>query len=119
MQIIQFNCPDPQAANQLKALMTGITNDISRLSYLANDPEYVTEPFSIDGWFEHLQTPGLYWTSWDAVYSALGDTGRSIADNMILPFMVGQEFAAFPGIVLEVVEVADPVAAGYVLAPSS
>ena len=116
MQIIQFTCPDSQAANQLKSLMTGIVNDISRLSFLADDPAYVTDPFSIEGWFEHLQTPGLYWTSWEAVYSSLGDTGRSIADNMILPFMVGQEFAAFPGIVLEVVDVADPVAAGYLVA---
>lgn len=117
MQIIQFTCPIPETASQLKALMTSIVNDISRLSFLANDPDYVTNPFGVEGWFEHLQTPGLYWTSWDAVYSALGDTGRSIADNMILPFMVGQEFAAFPGIVLEVVGVADPVAGGYTPEP--
>lgn len=117
MQIIQFVCTDEPTANELKARMTTIINLVSRLQYLADDPAYVTEPFTIAGWFSHLTTPGLYWVPWDAVYANLGDIGRALVDEMIVPFMVGQEFNQYPGIVLEIVDVEDLVAAEYAPAP--
>jgi len=112
-QVLQFNCSDINTVSQITTLMSDIANNLSRLSYLADESGYVTSPFNANDWLEHTQTAGLYWINWDAVYAALGDNGRHIADVMILPLMVGQAFSAFPGIILALENIADLIAAGY------
>ena len=122
MKIIQFRCPEPPAA-QLRAVMVDQVNTWSRLQRLADDPEYVTAPFTVDDWHVHTTEADLHWTNWDAVYTALGDDGRAIADQLLgegpmqgilrhAPLV-----AALPDVRLEIVDVADLVAAGYVAAP--
>ncbi len=94
-------------------------NTWSRLQRLASDPEYVTNPFDGSIWHEHTVTAGLWWLDYDGVYDVLGDDGRLIADQMFGdgPLQGILKFAplvqALPNAKLEVVEVADLVAAGY------
>jgi hypothetical protein len=119
MKIIQFTCPDDEIATKLKELMVNQVNEWSRLKYLANDPEYVTSFWGPDIWQEHLETPNLWWTNYDAIYDNLGETGRNIADQMLgfgnwqgimrlVPLVI-----QMPDMLLQIVDIEDPVAAGY------
>jgi len=119
MKIIQFTCPDNEIATKLKELMTNQVNEWSRLKHLATDPDYVTSPWEVDIWQEHLETPQLWWTNYGAIYDNLGDTGRNIADQMLgfgdwqgimrLVPLVQQ----LPDMLVQIVDIEDPVAAGY------
>ena len=122
MKIIQFRCPEPPAM-QLRQVMVDQVNTWSRLQRLTDDPDYVTAPFTVGGWRVHTTDPDLNWTNWDAIYNALGDDGRAIADQLLgegpmqgilrhAPLV-----AALPDVRLEIVEIEDLVAAGYVEAP--
>jgi hypothetical protein len=123
MKILQFLCPQDPPAEQLKALMLAQVNAWSRLQRLANDPEYTTNPFGPEVWHEHTETEGLWWVNWDAIYSNLGDDGRFIADQMLgsQPLQGILKNAplvnALPSTKIEIVEVADLVAAGYLPEP--
>ena len=123
MKIIQFRCPEPPAM-QLRQVMVDQVNTWSRLQRLTDDPDYVTAPFTVDGWRVHTTDPDHHWTNWDAIYSTLGDDGRAIADQLLgegpmqgilrhAPLV-----AALPDVRLEIVEIEDLVAAGYVEAPN-
>lgn len=119
MKIIQFRCPVPEVVERLKVLMIEQVNTWSRLQRLADDPEYVTQPFNADQWRTHQTDPALHWADWDAIYSALGDDGRTIADQLLGTgplkgiLRTAPLVAALPDVRLEIVEVADIVAAGY------
>ena len=122
MKILQFYCPQTTLASELKDCITEQANIWSRLSRLSSDPEYVTAAFKVDAWQEHTTKPGLWWVDYDAIHSALGDDGRKIANHLIgSPVIKGVlQKAPFndasPESVLEMVDVADPVATGYLVA---
>lgn len=125
MRILQFLCPQNPPAEQLKQLMVDQVNTWSRLQRLADDPEYTTAPFDVSIWHEHTTTPGLWWLDYDSVYANIGDDGRKIADQMLgtgalqgilrLAPLVQQ----LPGTKLVLLDVADPVVAGYLPEPEA
>lgn len=123
MRILQFTCVPNPPSDQLKQAMVDQLNEWSRLSYLADDPNYVTNRYDVSIWREHLTTPGLWWVDYDSLYNHIGDSGRKIADQMfgsgpmqgILRF--SPLYQALPGTKLDMVEVADLVAAGYMPEP--
>lgn len=125
MRILQFLCPQDPPASQLKALMVEQINTWSRLQWLADDPQYGTAPFDGSVWREHTTTAGLWWLDYDAVYAHIGDDGRKIADQMLGTgplqgiLRLAPLVAAMPSLKLQLVEVADPVAAGYLPQPAS
>ncbi len=119
MKILQFLCPQDPPAEQLKTIMMEQVNTWSRLSRLSSEAAYVTDPFDMSIWHEHPQTAGLWWLDFDAVYAALGDDGRKIADQffgdgplqgilLTVPLV-----AEIPGTRLGFVDIDDPVADGY------
>jgi hypothetical protein len=124
MKILQFLCPQDPPASQLKLLMVDQVNTWSRLQRLSSDPDYVTQPFDASIWHEHTTTPGLWWLDYDSVYAHIGDDGRKIADQMLGNgalqgiLKMAPLVQALPGTKLELVEVADPIAAGYLPEPS-
>lgn len=119
MKIVQFLCPADPPASQLKALMVSQVNTWSRLQRLASDPDYSTVPWDMSVWREHTTTPGLWWVDWDSIYAHLGDDGRAIADQMLGTgplqgiLRMAPLVSSLPDLRLQVVDVADPVAAGY------
>ena len=119
MKILQFLCPLNPPAEQLKQLMVDQINTWSRLRWLANDPEYTTQPFDLSVWREHTVTAGLWWLDYDGIYAQIGDDGRKIADQMFEPgpltgiLLHAPLVVAMPDMKLQLVDVADPVAAGY------
>lgn len=123
MQILQFFCPQDPPASQLKQLMLDQINTWSRLQRLSNDANYSTAPFGPEIWREHTATAGLWWFDYSSVYAHIGDDGRKIADQMLGngPLQGLLKAAplvnALPGSRLELIEVADPVAAGYLPEP--
>lgn len=123
--IIQFRCEVPEIAAYLRAVLLDQCNTWSRLQRLASDPAYATLPFSEADWHTHIDDPAIHWADWDAIYAALGDDGRKIANTMI----VGGEAVGIlrrtslhqpvpPEVMLELVEVDHLGGAGYVLDPS-
>ena len=123
MKILQFLCPTNPPAEQLKQLMVDQINTWSRLQWLANDPEYSTAPFDASIWHEHTTTEGLWWLDYDSTYAQIGDDGRKIADQMFEPgpltgiLLHAPLVVEMPDMKLKLVEVSDPVAAGYLPAP--
>lgn len=123
MRILQFLCPQDPPAEQLKALMVDQVNTWSRLQRLSDDPEYTTAPFGPEIWREHTTTTGLWWLDYDSVYEHIGDDGRKIADQMLGTgalqgiLRLAPLVQALPGTKLQLVDVADPVAAGYLPEP--
>lgn len=122
MKIIQFSCPIPEVAAGLQAVMLEQVNAWSRLAWLTNDPQYVTQPFGSEQWHQHTTDATLYWADWGSIYDNLGDDGRVVADRFfgdgpmqgllrVVPLL-----PAFPDMLLTIVNVEDPVAAGYVAA---
>lgn len=117
MQILQFTCLNPQVCAALKTTMLDQVNTWSRLSRLAADPDQTTAPFPASTWHSHTRLP-VHWVIWANIYDHLGDDGRKIADVMI-----GSSSAPGPllrtdlggGAMLELVEVNDLIAAGYML----
>lgn len=95
-------------------------NTWSRLQRLASDPEYSTAPFGPEIWREHTITTGLWWLDYDSVYQHIGDDGRKIADQLLGSgplqgiLRLSPLVQALPGTRIEIVDVDDPVAAGYV-----
>jgi hypothetical protein len=125
MKILQFLCPTKPLSGHLKVIMLEQINTWSRLQWLANDPEYTTAPFDLGIWHEHTITDGLWWLDYDSLYANIGEHGRKIADQMFgsepltgilthAPLVV-----AMPEMKLQMIEVADPVAAGYLPIPES
>lgn len=125
MKILQFRCLQDPPATQLKQLVIEQANTWSRLQRLSNDPNYTTSPFSVDLWKPHTTIAGLYWLNYDSIYNNLGDDGRLIADQMLGdgPLRGILKNAplvnALPDSKLEVVEVLDLVADGYLPEPES
>lgn len=123
MRIIQFLCPFDPPATRLRQLMVDQVNTWSRLARLSDDPDYGTRPWSMDDWREHQTTPGLWWADYGGIYEHLGDDGQKIADQMFgtgpmqgilrLAPLVQQ----LPDCRIQIVDVPDPVAAGYLPAP--
>ncbi len=121
MKIIQFSCAIPQVSDALKALMLQQVNAWSRLQHLSTDPAYVTEPFGVGTWHTHTTDPALHWANWDAIYGALGDDGRVIADQFLgdgpfQGFLLATDLlpVTAPGVRLQMVAVDDLVADGYI-----
>ena len=120
MKILQFYCSNDPPATELKACITEQANIWSRLTRLALDPDYVTAVFSVDTWQEHTTRPGLWWVDYDSIHAALGDDGRTIANHLIGSEVIkgALQKAPFnnvsPESVLELVEIDDLIAAGYV-----
>ena len=120
MKILQFYCPQDPPATELKECITEQANIWSRLTRLSSDPEYVTAAFSVDTWQEHTTRPGLWWVDYDAIHAALGDDGRKIANHLIGSEIIkgALQKAPFnnvsPESVLELVEIDDLIAAGYI-----
>jgi hypothetical protein len=125
MRVLQFLCPLNPPAEQLKQLMVDQINTWSRLRWLSTDPEYTTAPFDTSIWREHTTTEGLWWLDYDSTYAQIGDDGRKIADQMFEPGLLtgillhAPLVVAMPDMKLQLVEVADPVAAGYLPEPES
>ena len=123
MRVLQFLCPLNPPAEQLKQLMVDQINTWSRLRWLANDPEYTTQPFDLSVWREHITTEGLWWLDYDSVYANIGDDGRKIATQLLEPgpmggiMLLAPLVAAMPDLKLQMIEVAEPIAAGYLPAP--
>lgn len=123
MRILQFVCIHNPPADQLKQLMVDQLNTWSRLSWLTTDSEYVTAPYDTSIWNAHLTTPGLWWVDYDTLYEHIGDDGRKIADQMLGTgplqgiLRLAPLVAALPSTKLEMIEVQDLVAAGYLAAP--
>jgi hypothetical protein len=98
-------------------------NTWSRLQWLANDPEYITQPFDLSVWREHTVTAGLWWLDYDSTYAQIGDDGRKIATQLLEPgpmtgiVLLAPLVAAMPDLRLQLIEVSDPVAAGYLPEP--
>lgn len=123
MQILQFTCAVPQIANALCGAMVAQANIWSRLAYTCQDPAYVTSPFDASIWHTKVSDPTTYWSDYDSVYAALTDAGRLVADQMFGPgplqgtLLNAQLKPSFdPNMKLSLSSVADPVAAGYLLA---
>ncbi len=122
MKILQFLCPQDPPATQLKEIMVDQINTWSRLSWLTNDPAYVTIKYDGSIWHEHTTTPGLWWLDYDSIYSSLGNDGRKICDQMLGDgalqgiLKLSPLVQALPDTKLETVEIADLVASGYLLA---
>ena len=125
MKILQFLCPTNPLAEQLKQLLVDQMNTWSRLQRLASDPEYTTAPFDTSIWRERTTTAGLWWLDYDSVYANIGDDGRKIATQLLEPgpltgiLLHAPLVVAMPDMKLQMVEVADPVAAGYLPEPES
>lgn len=122
MRILQFLCPYNPPSDQLKQLMTDQMNTWSRLRWLSTDPDYITAPFTVDIWKEHTTITGLYWFDYDSVYNNIGDDGRSIADQMLGNgalqgiLKMAPLVQSLPGTKLELLDVEDMIAEGYILA---
>ena len=125
MKIIQFKCPTDPPATQLKKLMIDQVNTWSRLQRLATDPAYGTEPFGMDQWRTHQTDASIHWADWDAIYANLGDDGRKIADQMLGTgplqgiLRMAPLVSTMPNLRLELLDIADPAAAGYMPAPEA
>jgi hypothetical protein len=125
MRVLQFLCPLNPPAEQLKQLMVDQINTWSRLRWLSTDPEYTTAPFDTSIWREHITTEGLWWLDYDSTYAQIGDDGRKIADQMFEPgpltgiLLHAPLVVEMPEMKLQLVEVADPIAAGYLPEPES
>jgi hypothetical protein len=125
MKILQFLCPTKPLSGQLKVIMLEQINTWSRLQWLANDPEYTTAPFDLGIWKEHTVTDGLWWLDYDSVYGQIGDDGRKIADQMfgsgpLTGILIQAPLkVAMPDMKLQLVDVADLIAAGYLPEPES
>jgi hypothetical protein len=123
MKILQFLCPTNPLSELLKAIILKQFNIWSRLQWLADDPEYTSQPFDMSIWREHTATEGLWWLDYDTIYANIGDDGRKIADQMFEPgpltgiLLHAPLVAAIPEMKLQMIEVPDPVAAGYLPEP--
>lgn len=120
MRVIQFICATDPPLSQLQALMLDQINHWSRLQRLAGDPAYSTAPFGPEQWHQHTTDSTLWWADWGSIYEHLGDDGRGIADTRIgTPEAPGPvcRTPLFGGVSLVLVDVADPVAAGYLPPP--
>ena len=121
--VIQFLCPDPEDAEELKEIILEVANEFSGLPFRAEDPEYITNPLGMDEWREHTQTSGLWWANYGEIYKHLGGSGRKLAERFFgfapkhgilrhAPLLV-----AHPEMRLQILDVQDPVAQGYLPAP--
>ena len=123
MDIIQFSCPDPTVAATLMTDINGIVNEWARLSWLTNDPRYNTALFSTAQWQAMASTPTTYWCDYDAVYNNLGDSGRAVSDMLVGTTAQAGYMTQHPlvpslaGTQLQLLNVTDLVAAGYMAAP--
>lgn len=121
MKIIQFRCLVPEIADQLKAMMVSQINEWSRLRWLKDDPEYATDTYDVSCWKQHLIDPAIYWVNWTPVYENLGESGKLIADQMLgngpmQGVLLGKPLVnSMPEIVLNILNVIDPVSEGYLL----
>ena len=119
MRVLQFLCPSNPPAEQLKERMVDQINIWSRLRWLAHDPEYITQPFDLSVWREHTVTAGLWWLDYESIYAQIGDDGRKIATQFLEPgpmtgiVLLAPLVADMPDLKLQMIEVADPIAAGY------
>lgn len=125
MKIIQFILPHAETAENLKQRILHQANTWAGFKYLReDDPDYVTNAFDMDEWHAHLETPGLWWADYGKIYEHLGNRGREIADQMfgtdgpLQGILLHAPLSLdYPDARLQIVEVDDPVADGYLAAP--
>ena len=126
MRIIEFECYTPEIAFVLKAIMTFQLNQWSRLSYLVTDEEYQTDMFDESIWKVHTQNENLYWANYDEIFSNLGFSGQQIATQLLEPgvftgvLLQRQLLPSYaPETVLELKNIEDLVAEGYMVEPDA
>jgi hypothetical protein len=125
MKVIQFILLHAETAEELKQRILHQANIWAGFNYLReDDPDYSTDAFDMDEWHAHLETPGLWWADYGKIYAHLGDRGREIADQMfgtdhpLQGILLNAPLSLdYPDSHLQIVEVDDPVAAGYLPAP--
>ena len=125
MRVIQFICSHEETAEELKQRILHQANTWGGFNYLrVDDPDYTTSPWSMDEWHAHLETPGLWWADYGKIYEHLGDRGREVADQMfgtdepLQGILLHAPLSLdYPDARLQIVEVDDPVADGYLPAP--
>jgi hypothetical protein len=125
MKVIQFILLHAETAEELKQRILHQANTWAGFKYLReDDPDYSTDPFDMDEWHAHLETPGLWWADYGKIYAHLGDRGREVADQMfgtdgpLQGILLHAPLSLdYPDCRLQIVEVDDPVAAGYLPAP--
>lgn len=116
--VLQFICSDAATASEIINLIIGQINEWSRLQWLTNNPEYITQPWDASIFQTKVSDATTYWINHDSIYANLGDSGRKIADLFIgtpsIPgLLIGEYFNIFPGIELQLISVADLVSSGY------
>jgi hypothetical protein len=120
MNIIQFRATDPDDIQAAIGAMLVTVNGWSLLDFRArNDADQVTQPWGPDAFSQHAEDPELWWANWSQVYPHLGEIGRGLADLNIgtpdnLGILIGSPLGA-RDITLHLLDVADLVAAGYVM----
>jgi hypothetical protein len=123
MKILQFKASELEAIQDATRNMLLTINGWSLLSWRAENNEgQVTLPFGDDIFHQHTTDPELWWVNWSEIYPHLGQIGQSLADlqigsldspGVLLGSYLGSEKITTEKIKLELVEVADLVAAGY------
>jgi hypothetical protein len=120
MHILQFRATDPGDIQAAIGAMLVTVNGWSLLDFRArNDAEQVTQPWGPEVFRQHIADPEIWWTNWSQIYPHLGEIGRGLADLNIgtpdnLGILIGSPLSA-RALTLELVDVADLVAAGYVV----
>ena len=124
MSIIQFRAAEPDDIAAAVGAMLVTVNGWSLLDYRAkNDAEQVTQPWGPEAFRQHAEDPDLWWVDWDAIHAHLGEIVQQMAalnigasDNpgILIGCPLGPR-----RIVIDLVDVDDLVAAGYVEAPDA
>jgi hypothetical protein len=120
MHILQFRATDPGDIQAAIGAMLVTVNGWSLLDFRArNDADQVTQPWGPDVFQQHTTEPDLWWANWSQVYPHLGEIGRSLADLNIATsdnpgILIGSPLGP-RRISIELVDVDDLVAAGYVM----
>jgi hypothetical protein len=120
MQIIQFRATTQDDMAAAVGAMLATVNGWSLLDFRArNDAEQVTQPWGPDVFSQHAEDPDLWWVDWDAIHAHLGEIGQQMAalnigtsDNPGI--LIGSPLGP-RRISIELVDVDDLVAAGYVM----
>ena len=119
MHILQFRATDQDDIQAAIGAMLVTVNGWSLLDYrVTHDPEQVTQPWGPEAFQQHTTEPELWWANWSQVYPHLGEIGCELADLNIgtpdnLGILIGSSLSARE-LTLELVDVDDLVAAGYV-----
>jgi hypothetical protein len=125
MRILQFHLTSEEALHAAQRDMLATITAWSLLSWrAANNPEQVTKAWGSEIFNKHTTDQTLFWVDWGAIYPHLGEIGQALADVQIvgtseMPGVLIGTPLGFWQVTLELVEVADLVAAGYLPEPES